>query len=248
MIKQRREAVIKYGPPKEEYINSVWEIYKKGIKKDKKLGIIRFWLIALIILMPLFLDNSAAYSLEDQIKEQITKGESEQLEGIELAYSKDKKYFVAQVELEKDWWEELKVGRINSKNINWLKINKPPSEQAILSAKFINLKGFDKPIVEVYALTHVGHGYLYIYEIKNDFLNLLFETVAVDLNPDTRWSPANYKKYGYGTCGDIFASDSLRSEYKDINKDNSADLILSGTQEIICEEEFDFIKAHPKAK
>ncbi|MEK7070840.1 MAG: hypothetical protein AAB966_03470, partial [Patescibacteria group bacterium] len=232
-----REAVINYGPPKKEYVTSVWEIYKKGVKKDKKLGTVRLWLILLIMFLPFFSDGSYAYSLENIIKNQIINGQSEQLEAIELVYSQDKKYVLAQVESEEDWWEELKVGRINNSDINWFTIDKIPSEQAILSAKFIDLKGFNNPLVEVYGLTHVGHGFLYIYEIQNDSLKLLFETVAVDYNPDTRWAPGNFKKYGYSECGEIFSGGKLRSEYRDVNKDGFLGLILRGTQEIICDSE-----------
>ena len=230
-----REAVIKYGPPEEEYIVSVWDIYKKGIKKEKN-GTIRLWSIVLFLISSLFLNGGVAYSLENRIRDQIMRGEREQLEDIKLAYSQDKNYFLAQVELEEDWWEELKVGRIKNQNIEWLRINKPPSEQAILSARFIDLEGFSDPVVEVYGLTHPWHGFLYIYEIKDDKLNLLFRTIAVDFNPDTRWAPDNYKKYGHGTCGEIFSNGKLTSEYKDVNKDGNLDLILSGTKEIICEE------------
>jgi|SRR3989339_121676 len=230
-----QEAVMGYGPGKQEYIDSVWDIYKKGIKNDKKFGIIRLWSIILIIILPLFLNGGVAYSLENKIKDQIISSESEQLEDIDLTYSQDSDYFLVQVKFEEDWWEELKVGRIKNKNIEWLRIDKPPSEQAILSARFIDLEGFSDPVVEVYGLTHAGHGSLCIYEIQNDRLNLLFRTVAVDYNPDTRWAPDNFKKYGYETCGEIFAGGKLTSEYNDINKDGNLDLVLSGEQEIICE-------------
>ncbi|MDD4476731.1 MAG: hypothetical protein PHY40_01070 [Patescibacteria group bacterium] len=240
--KSWQEAVLKYGPGKQEYVDNVWNIYKKGVKKDKKLGIIRLWSILLIMILPLFLNGSIVYSLENKIKDQIVKGQSEQLEDIELTYSQNKKYFLAQIEWERDWWEEIKVGNVKNKNINWLPIDKLPGEQAILSARFISLEGFGNPLVEIYGLTHVGHGSLYIYEIKNDKLNLLFETHAVDINPDIKWSPDNFKKYGYGNCGEIFSNDKLASEYKDTNKDGNSDLILSGTKKIICEIRDEYLK------
>jgi len=59
--------------------------------------------------------------------------------------------------------------------------------------------------------------------------------ILVDINPDTRWAPNNFKKYGYGTCGEIFSNGKLKSEYTDVNDDGVVDIILSGTQEIICE-------------
>lgn len=238
-----KEAVVKYGPPKAEYVNSVWDIYKNGIKKEKN-GTIHLWSIALLAIASLmFFDTSTAGSLEDRVKNELNINQYEVVEDVEIKYNQaDKNYFLAQIEWEKDWWEDFRVGKIKNKNINWLAIDKPPGEQAILSAKFIDLDGINNPLVEVYGLTHTGHGNLYIYEIKNESLNLLFETVAADSNPDTRWAPENYKKYGYGTCGEKFLGDKLTSDYRDINKDGMADLILSGTKEIICEKEYEYLK------
>lgn len=230
-----REAVIKYGPPKDEYVSSVWGIYKQGIKNDKKIGIIRLWSIVLII-MTLFLNGGTVYSLENQIRDQIIiDGQSEQLEGIELAHNQDKKYFLAQIEWEKDWWEELKIGRVEDKSIQWFRVDEPPSEQAILSARFIDLNDFSNPLVEVYGLTHVGHGFLYIYEIYNGELRLLLKTPAVDYNPDIRWAPGNYERYGYGNCGEIFSGGRLMGSYRDVNRDGMPDVLLDGTVEVVCE-------------
>jgi hypothetical protein len=187
------------------------------------------------MVLPLFLNGGIVYSLENKIKDQAVKDQSGQLEEIELTYDRDKKYVLAQVEREKDWWEELKIGRIKNENINWLKINNHPSEQAILSGRFIYLKDFTNPIVEVYGLTHAGHGFLYIYEIQSDELNLLFKTTAVDYNSDIKWVPDNFKKFGHSNCGEIFSNGKLSTEYKDINKDGNLDLILNGTKKIICE-------------
>jgi len=235
-----REAVVNYGPPKEEYAKNVWSIYKNGIKKEKNVTV-RLWSIILLVFIILLCGKGEAYSLDVRINDQIIKEQKQEIDGIELSYSKDKKYFLAQIKQEEDWWEEFMVGRFIKENIHWLTIDKPMNgpfgQQAILSAKFISLDGFVNPLVEVYGLTHVGHGFLYIYEIENDELKLLFETPAVDYNPDTRWALDNYKKYGYGTCGEIFVGGKLTIAYGDINKDGSLDLVLSGEQEIICESE-----------
>ncbi len=234
-----REAVVKYGPPKIEYANSVWDIYKKGIKKEKN-GTIRLWSLILFMFMSLmFFDKSMAHSFKAQIKNEIIKNQQDILEDVEVTYNPaDKNYFLAQIEWERDWWEDLRVGRIVNQNIIWFSIDTPPGEQAILSAEFIDVKGFSNPLVEVYGLTHAGHGNVYMYEIKNDSLNLLFEMVAVDFNPDTRWAPDNYTKYGHGTCGEIFSGGRLSSEYRDMNNDGISDILLRGKQEIICESEY----------
>ncbi|MDO9399334.1 MAG: hypothetical protein Q7T79_01435 [bacterium] len=238
-----QEAVLKYGPGKQEYVNSVWDIYKKGIKKEKKKTIYLWSVILFFILIILFSNkNSEAYSLDAKINNQIIEESNQEIENIDLKYNENKKYFLAQVEWEKDWWEDLKIGEIKNKNINWLLIDELPTDQAILSAKFISLKEFNNPLVEVYGLTHAGHGYLYIYEIKNNVIKLLIKTDAVDYNSDIRWAPENYKKYGYWNCGEIFLNGKLASEYKDINKDGNLDLILSGTKEIVCEKEYKYLK------
>lgn len=236
--KSWKEAVVGFGPPPASYAISVWNIYKKGIKKEKN-GIIHLWSVALLALASLvFFDTSAASSLKNRVKNEFNIDQYEILENVEIKYNPtDKNYFLAQIEWAKDWVEELKVGRLQDEKIEWLDLKNPPEEQSILSAKFLKLKGFSNPIIEVYGMTHAGHGSLYFYEIKDNTLNLLFKTVAVDSNPDTRWAPDNYQKYGYSTRGEIFASDKLVSEYKDMNKDGVSDLILSGTKKIICEED-----------
>ena len=129
------------------------------------------------------------------------------------------------------------VGNYVNEKINWIVINDAPTEQDIVSAKFLNLAGFDDPIVEVYGKTHMGHGNFYLYEIKNNQARLLLKTSAVDSNSDIRWAPDNLKKYGYGNCGEVFADGSLKSEYKDQNNDGFSDVILSGTEEIVCDSE-----------
>lgn len=214
-------------------------MYTQGIKKEKN-NSIQLWSVLLFPLLLWasffgFLGGDYNYLLDSRIISEIVMGQDQEVEDIELQYNEDKKYFLAEVEWEKDWWEELNVGRLTDEKIEWISINKPPGEQAILSAKFIDLKGFNNPLVEVYGLTHAGHGSLYIYEIQNHVVKLLFEIKAVDFNPDTRWAPDNFKKYEHGTCGEIFSDGKLVSEYKDVNNDGMADIILSGKQEIICE-------------
>lgn len=232
-----QEAVSKYGPPKEEYVNNIWNIYKQGIKKEKN-ATIYLWSIILFILLSLFSSKSQAYSLDTRINDKIIKEQNQEITGVELTYSKDKKYFLAQVEREKDWWEDLRVGKIEDESISWLPIEKSPGEQAILSTKFIDSEGFANPLVEVYGLTHAAHGHLYVYEIKGDTLRLLLETSAVDYNPDIAWSPDNYDKYGYGMCGEVFSDGKLLSNFKDYNNDGILDVVLLGTEKIVCESEY----------
>lgn len=229
-----KEAVARYGPPKEEYVNNVWDIYIQGIKKEKT-GVIRLWSVVLFILLFLFFGKSSVNSIEAKISDKVIKEQNQKITGIDIEYSKNKKYFLAQIEREKDWWEDLKFGKIDNEDFNWLLFDKPPGEQAILSAKFTGSRGLGNPLVEVYGLTHAGHGHLYIYEIKDDTLKLLFEEPAVDYNPDIRWSPDNFEKYGYGQCGETIRGGRLSYSFKDVNNNAVSEVILSGIEDIICE-------------
>lgn len=232
-----QEAVKRYGPGTQEYADSVWNIYKQGIKQEKS-GTIFLWSIILFILMFLFSSKSQAYSLDTRINDKIIQEQNQEITGIELAYSRDKKYFLVQIEREKDWWEDLRVGKIDGNIISWLSVEKSPGEQAISSAQFIDLEGFVNPLIEVYGLTHAGHGHLYVYEIRDDVLKLLLETPAVDYNSDISWSSENHDKYGYEMCGEVFSNGKLSSSYSDYNNDGILDMMLFGTEKIVCELEY----------
>ena len=81
----------------------------------------------------------------------------------------------------------------------------------------------------------MGHGNLYLYEVNNQEAHQIFETEAVDINPDSRWNEGNITKYGYSTCGETYKEGALKTEYADINKDGITDLILKGQIDIYCE-------------
>lgn len=157
------------------------------------------------------------------------------MEAIQVEFY-DRSIFAVIVEWEKDWWEELRVGKTENGKVTWLDARNLPTEQSIFSARFITLSGITNPVLEVYGETHAGHGSFYVYEVKDNKLGLLLETVAVDINDDIRWAPDNNKKYGYENCGERYEGGKLHNEYRDINGDKMADIILSGTEEKICEE------------
>lgn len=232
-----KDAVRGYGPPEKKYAEEVWNIYKNGYKKEKDL-IIQLWSIAFFALLIPASISQGLIDLRLKLEiENITINPHQFVEAINIQHNQiDKAYFLAQIEWDENWWEELKVGRLHGWRTEWFDITDPPTEQAILSANFLNLQGFNNPLIEVYGLTHMWHGGLYVYEIKDGAINLLFQTTAVDLNPDTRYAPDNFEKYGYSYCGEIFSGGKLISKYEDINQDGNLDLILSGTKKIICEE------------
>ncbi|MBI2645001.1 hypothetical protein HYW94_02395 [Candidatus Uhrbacteria bacterium] len=69
---------------------------------------------------------------------------------------------------------------------------------------------------------------------------LLRAPAAVDYYPDGAQNPENIKQYGYMACGEVFESDALKSEYRDMNTDGAPDIRLSGVTDVLCEEPTNF--------
>lgn len=236
-----KDAVYRYGPGTEEYADSIWHIYKNGIKKEKN-NIIRLWIVALVLLVSVSLvwgyKTYEINKLKALVISSFDAQQQIQIQDVEIKfYQNNKSPFWAVVEWEKDWWEEIKVGMLKDGEIKWIKIEKPPHEQSILSVRFIDLKGFAHPILEIYGSTHMGNGSLHLYEVKDDQLLQIFETVAVDSYNENKWDSENYQKYGYGTCGQVYEGGKLFVTYPDINNDGMSDIVLEGKANIICEKE-----------
>ncbi|MBI3256018.1 MAG: hypothetical protein HYZ63_03550 [Candidatus Andersenbacteria bacterium] len=231
-----KEAVHKYGPGKPEYVDSVWRIYTEGTKKEKNKNI-KLW--AIIPFLVLTLPTTFGYDKTEYIKEatlQTYHNSERPADGVKVQLSDDDpNLFFAIIEREKDWWENLYVGRVKQRNIEWLEVKNPPTEQSILSARFIKLKGMPYPILEVYGKTHNGNGKIYVYRINEQNLSLILSEVAVDSYNENVWRPEGYPQYGYNACGQVYQDGKLTSDYKDFNGDGMPDLLLSGTSEIICE-------------
>src|SRR3989344_5132755 len=71
------------------------------------------------------------------------------------SYKNNPSLVLGVIEWDKDWWEDLRVGIIRDRSVEWLEIEKPPTEQSILSARFVEIKGFSNPIIEIYGQTHI---------------------------------------------------------------------------------------------
>ena len=176
--------------------------------------------------------NLSKLALDSYDEEELAK-----IEDIEVSLY-NKSTFLAIVEWQKDWWEDLKIGRLENGMIKWVDIEDPPTEQSILSARFVELTGFREPGLEVYGETHMGNGSLYLYKIKGDGLHLmLVARGVVDFYYDSAWSPDNYQKYGYGSCGDTIEDGKLQVSYDDTNHDGIADVTLTGIVDISCDRE-----------
>lgn len=235
-----QEAVKKYGPPNEKYSNNVWDIYLKGIDKRSKPPL-KLWNIVFLIVLSSFIFYAPGFSvlpIKSAVLAEMSDEEKVYIKDIEITrYNDFSPLFLAEIIEEDDWWESLKVGLYQYGKIKWLTMAMEPQNGSILSTRFLRLKGFDSPLVEVYGQTHAGHGTIYLYEVEDDRLALLFSTFAVDFNPDISWAPDNHGKYGYSNCGEAFTGGKLAADYNDINNDGYQEIILSGRQDIICEED-----------
>ena len=153
----------------------------------------------------------------------------------------DNSLFAAIVEYQKDWWEDFYIGRLENGKVNWLEIENWPEkaymENSILSTKWVNLKGITAPILEVYGITHMGNGNIYLFKVSGNKYSLIFATRAVSGFWPTGNSPSqDLKKYGYANCQETFKNGKLMATYEDLNADGISDLILTGATEIICDD------------
>jgi hypothetical protein len=145
--------------------------------------------------------------------------------------------------IEENWWENLHIGKIENNQITWLEIIKLPTAQSIRSARFVNLKGFKEPLIEIYDQTHQGNGAIYLYQVSGEKVSLLAESKAVDLHLDYRFNANNFAKQGYFNCGQVFEAGQLTSNYQEVDQDGFADLVLTGTLITKC---FDQTKINGK--
>lgn len=112
-----------------------------------------------------------------------------------------------------EWWGFFGVYHLTDGSVDWqARTEHEPLEQAIHSLRVLELPGQDHPLLEVYGITHMGNGNLYLYELRQDRLILLLETRALDFNADL----------------EQFRDGKLESTYRDVNEDGCVDVTLNG--------------------
>lgn len=238
-----KEAVKRYGPGKEAYIESVWTLYVKGLRREKNRSIIvwSFSLLLFAIGYGAFVASHAHASLENSIMATIPSEERPEIASI-LSESLEAvpSFFWTIIAREENWWEDLKIGRTRDNgSIRWLDIDHEPTEQSIMKARFISLKGFAHPIIEVFGKAHNGNGALYLYEIFDDSAHLFLRVPGVvDSYNGFPTTMENFARYGYYGCGEIHRGrdGALQSTYRDINNDGVDDIVLQGIMDVVCEE------------
>ncbi|MEK7065008.1 MAG: hypothetical protein AAB963_01045 [Patescibacteria group bacterium] len=237
-----KEAVKRYGPGTSEYVENVFNIYLDGVDKRRGESPIKLWLFLFFLFSSVFFSvlQYHKYSIKIAVLDTFTQEQRVYINDVDIKTKwPGGNLFLATIERDKDWWEDLKVGKYINGRIEWLRFPEEIVEQSVLAVGFSRLKIFLRPGIWVYGETHMGHGNFYVFTIENSNLKLSLKTPAVDYNPDIRWSPDNLKKYGYGQCGEIIRGGKLSHYLKYVDGDNIPEVVLSGMEDIICENVLD---------
>ena len=117
-----------------------------------------------------------------------------------------------------EWWGFFGVYQRSWGFVRWqARLQFDIGEQSVHQVRALELPGFHGPIFEVFGMTHMGNGCLYLCELQGKDLVLLLQTKAVD---------------SHGNFHVTQIQDGiLIPEYRDVNGDGVADLILTGTIE-----------------
>lgn len=117
---------------------------------------------------------------------------------------------------ELNWCGFFGVYCVSGGRVRWqARVPKDISEQSVHRVRALLLRGFRNPIIEVFGQTHMGNGNIYLFELRDRELILLFQTRAVDFHRE---------KF-------TFQDGTLSPKYSDLNGDGYADLVLEGIVE-----------------
>jgi hypothetical protein len=113
------------------------------------------------------------------------------------------------------WWGFFSLYHLTHGVVDW-EAGGSVEEQSVHKLRARIIPGFTNPIVEVFGMTHMGNGNLYLYELRGGGLHLILETRAVD----SHWGE-----------GKTFKDGCLEPEYRDVNGDGAVDAVLQGAIE-----------------
>lgn len=226
-----QEAVKRYGPGTQKYTDDVWQIYTEGIKKEENNNIKLWSLIVVAVLLSVSFLSSNYFSRHLQQAGAFQPSVEKQEEVLISPFNNKLK---VTIEIsDQDWWESISLFIGDEKVV----LSQPPSEQSIYSIRFVHIGDNPADFLQVYGMTHHGHGNFYLYEISDRQAILKIKEMAVDTSPDIKFSPKNEDEYGYTNCGEVLEDDILKSNYSQYNR-----ITLYGTRLILCEDPGNSIK------
>jgi len=243
--KSWQEAVHGYGPGVDEYSQNVWNIYTKGIDGRDK-NTIRLWSftgLLILILTPLLWSGFSDTDIQKEFVKNFVSSPAEHWVSIDVTRHPENNALFAVVKNDSDnWFEEMAIGRLEKGKITWFP-DLPVHDVAngILSVRWLNLKGFGEPILEVLSQTHMGNGTLGLYRVVENELVPLARISAVDNYRENIFDPSGYPQYGSGyySCSSIYTDGKLDAVYRDETGDGIDDAVLTGIRQTFCEKNWD---------
>jgi hypothetical protein len=83
------------------------------------------------------------------------------------------------------WCKFFAVYGVRNGAIEWqADCDKPFTDGVVHALRSVRLSGFENPVFEVYGMTHMGNGSLYLYELQGRRLVPVLQTWAVDFHTD----------------------------------------------------------------
>jgi len=137
----------------------------------------------------------------------------------------------------------MSVGRIEGWRIRWLP--DVPYEvspaNGILRARFLDLRGFAEPVLEVWSKTHRENGGIDLYRVTDNALVPIIHIVAYDNHFEDVFDPEGWQKYGGGwyACSTVFRDKQLQVEYLYDEEHTTNVAHLRGVRQIFCSRSHD---------
>ena len=237
-----QEAVHEYGPGVDEYVQNVWNIYTKGIS-ERGGNTVKLWSFAGVLILGLltyFWGGASDAGIRRSFAKQFPEMLAVYRIGIDVVrHEEDPSLFVAVEKDRDDWSEHMTVGRIKKGRINWfpnLPYQVGPSN-VIISLRFLNIGGFDEPILEVWSKTHIWNGGIDLYRVGEDELLSVIHIYAFDHHFEDVFDPSGYPEYGggYYSCSSIYKGEKLDVVYRDTDDDGVDEAVLTGVKQTFCQ-------------
>jgi hypothetical protein len=130
----------------------------------------------------------------------------------------------------REWSGTFGVYHVSDGVVDWQAgVKEEPVEQSIHRIRCFKWRALQGPVIEVLGITHMGNGYLYLYELRGRQLELLLRTPAVDFNANP----------------DRFRNGVLEITYDSSRSSLLPDVVLAGAIEVLAEQEEKVLRSFP---